>query len=967
MKQSNSFQTGDVLSHFRLLEKRDLPEYKATGYLFAHQRTGMEVCCIENDDIEQFFSFLVRTIPEDSTGAAHILEHSTLSGSSHYPVHDPFMMLDKSSVNTYMNAMTYPDKTLFLASSPLLKDFDMIFSVNGDALFQPLLRKETFEQEGVRLVDDGKGGHWEGVVFNEMLGASSDHDNILVHGVVHSLFEGSCYCNESGGEPSSIVTLTYEQYKVFYQKWYHPSNVKLFVYGANDVPALLEQLDTSWLSSFGRGAAIPVPSIPKEMVRDGRAVYHSPKEAEGREDGLSIVLSWAMGESSDPKEVATLDALVDMLLDDPSCPLYKALLDSGLGEDISPESGMISDFPSLVFLVGFKGIKAGMEDQVEQLILSSLADIVKKGIGQEAIASTMKNSRFKQQEIPGSAPEGLRILGRSVHGWMQGKGPFQTISVASSLQALDESLKEDPLYFEHWIQTNLLDNHHRVLVSVVPTEDFLPSQQKALRLAASVALHAEVKEENARFNLFENTPDDKSVVASLPHLTLQDLPHAIRPNGACLEMVGDTPVYRIERFTNGIVYVNLFCAIDDFSVQEVKDLTLFTRQVMTTGVGPMDERSVALKLKRLFGDFSVSTDNGLDIKTGKPRLYFTVRMKMLKEDVSEALDFASGLLLSANITDEKRLKIALTDLKGDFVDSITYNANAFSSMHASSLLSPSMWDSELLQGMEQWFSLASLTDADVPAVGERFRLLQKKLANRNRFSLSFCADDGSAFSEIGRFLSTFPAFAVDGKGRAFVRSGERHLFIAYALPSSVSYCAKVFRASAPDEKEQVAELLLGQMLTTNELWSVVRMKGGAYGVDAHADMEERLFAFSSYRDPRISGTFKDFRKVLEQYAKGEVAEEEITNAMISFIGTELRPLGPSQECVWSSKLLLYHYDDMLRSKRREWLLSCSKEDIVGAAKRLLEFEEQQESEVVFCSSSMLKRDGYAVHPIPLPL
>lgn len=956
--------------HFILVEKRKLPDYQAMAYFFEHDRTGMQVCFVENDDKEQFFSFIVRTIPTDSTGVAHILEHSTLSGSVKYPVHDPFMTLDKSSVNTYMNAMTYPDKTVYLAASPLAKDFDNILSVDLDSVFKPLLRRETFEQEGVRLVDDAKGGHWEGVVFNEMLGASCDHDGILDHGVIKALFPDSPYAFDAGGDPLSIVNLDWEQYKEFYRTHYHPSNVRLLVYGDNDMEGILEKLDREYLCDFGKAVPIPPPSLSPSFVPDGRMVIQSPKAEDGRDDGLSVVLSWLTTSSADQLEIVTLNTLVDLLLDDPTCPLYRLLLESGLAEDISPESGMIADFPRMVFIVGFKGIKEGMEDRVEKVILDSLGKIVEEGIEKEAIESSLKCSRFKEKEISGSYPQGLRIMGRAVHGWMQDKGPFSTMTVNHALDQLDACIKDDPRYFEHWIEMNLLDNHHRVLVSVVPNASYLEEQKRILQEKATAALWQGTKVDNARFDLFENTPDSDAALKSVPSLSLQDIPGDLRKNLYQKTMMAGCPVYVRQQFTNGITYLNVAIDVNDFTTEEMRCLTLYTRLLMTTGVGDMGEREVAIKMKELFGGFAVTTDNGAGIEDGKPRLFFCVQMKMLTEDVHEALLFASAFLQHANMKDPKRLKVALSDLKGDFADSVSYNANSFASLYASSLFSPSLQDSEVLTGTTQWLYLASLGDGNLDSLATMMDGIQQKLCERSRFFLCCCAEDSSYGTELESFLESFPSLQSVPAARerkALYESGN-YFSVSFALPSNVAYCTSVCAIDTPPMGVIAsAELLVAQMLTTGELWNTVRMKGGAYGVDARGDLQERIFTLSSYRDPRIEGTYDDFSKALEKYAGGQFRDEEIEQAKLSYLGMELKPLSPSRESIWTFRRLLYGYGDEIRKLRRDWLLACGRDEVVQASRNLLALMEKKRVDVVFASKKMLEEAHFKGEIRSLPL
>lgn len=952
------FKEGDSVSQFTLRQVCDLPDYQAKGYLFVHDVTGMEVCFVENQDSEQFFSYIVRTIPTDDTGVPHILEHSTLSGSRKYPVHDPFMDLEKGSTNTYLNAMTYPDKTIYLAASPLSKDFSNLFSVYTDAVFHPLLRKEAFQQEGIRLVKDAKGVRWEGVVFSEMLGSAADHDEVLARQVIKALYPDDCYRFDSGGNPCSIIHLTYQGYLDFYRSHYHPSNCRLLVYGDNDIPALLSFLQDGYLKDYQRGVTLPPVSLDPAW-HGASKVVPGPLEGKGKENGASILVAWRTTDASDPLEVTTLDTLSDLLLDDPSCPLYKALLESGLGEDISPESGMVADFPQMPFMAGFKGIKPGKEDEVVELVDRTLRSIVKEGIGEEAIQGRMKRSRFKQQEIAGSVPQGLRIMDRAMAGWMNGKGPFSTMQVGPALDALDAQLAKDPRYFEHWIERNLLDNPRRVVISLYPDEAYLKHQQEYLAQQAEKAVTADatLDEESRHFLEYENTPDGEEAHRSVPRLSIADLPVDIKPNRYETHLCLDRPVYTMQQFCNGIVYLSIAVLVDDLPDEEFRYLSLYTRLLLETGVGKLNDREAALTMKRLFGGVAILVDSDSDMQDHQSHATVTVRLKMLKKDLPEALAFATDLWLSAHVTDKARIHVALGDLKGDYRDSVTYGASSFASLYASAPFTQAGWESEEVGGVSQWEFLTGLKHLD--AISAMMGRLQEKLASRSRMVFHLTGDDPvSLLPSMERFIGSFPDRQVPAVRRTQpLIAPDEVRYRAFSLPSNVSYCALVHRSDPLSSPLQVAEMVLGQIMTTNDLWSSVRMKGGAYGVDARTNLSDQLFQFITYRDPRISGSFQDYRTVLQRYAAEEPSQEEIENAKISLIGLELKPLGPSQAATISFKRILMRYDDVMREARRRQLLSVDGAMLRQAAESLLAKLDAERSLVVFTSRKMLQKDG----------
>lgn len=965
---------GDELSGFQLVEISTLPEYKGVGYLFRHIETNMEVFQVVNEDSELFFSYVFKTLPSNDCGIAHILEHCVLAGSERYPVRDPFMALLKGSTNTFMNAMTYPDKTLYPAASPLKKDFDNLFSVYTDAVFAPLLREETFWQEGVRLVTDGETCRFEGVVYNEMLGDGSDHDSIVGKSSVRSLFPDTPYAFESGGNPEQIIRLDYQQFLSFYSQFYHPSNCKLFIYGNLPIGEKLAYLDQEYLKTRGSLHVHSTCKLAQRWKQERSVTFTSPMEEGQTKESSSVVLSWATSEVTDSLEVITLSTLVDILLGNPAAPLYKALLDSELGMDISSESGMSADFRQMPFLVGFKGIEADKAEQARNCILDALCAIVKEGLDSDLVASSLKRARFKQLEIPGGIPNGLRALNRSLRGWLFDLGPSATIQSAPLLEQLEMKLEENPRYFEDWIQVNLIDNPHRCLVTVKGDADHQKRQSEGIARYAN-----QIKDElgkkglkqlalqNERFARFEQEGDTPQALATVPYLHLSDLPSTIKPNTHEHVQLAGQDLFIRSQFCNQIVYADIGLNIEDFSERELLLLPFYTRLVQMTGMGELSYVQVATKLKHLTGDFNLFVEMG-SACNDKDVLILLCRTKMLCEDFEEAMQFIQRLLFEAKVDDIKQIKQVLNNYKTDFADSITYSAHSYASLCAASVFSPIQYEGEQLSGLHQWFFLDSLTEDDLPALAVEMRALQQKLNNRKRLINHLGCDEEIVETLVPvweRFVSGFEDNGpIIAKNRSYgeVSRGEVHEVQLYRLPSTVSYAAYALRTSPRGSNEQAAQVLLGQILTGNDLWEVIRGQGGAYGVSANADVMEQMFVFSTYRDPRIIGSLSDFKRVLAKYATQSIEAKHIENALISTVGSELRPLSPSQDSILAFRRLLYGISDEFRHMRREQLLGMDSEQLNKGAQALLDLAKTEDSYVVLAGSQLLEAEKVK-HPM----
>lgn len=946
---------------FLLKETKDLPEYRARGFRYIHMRTGLEAVCVENDDPEQLFSFIFRTLPIDSSGAAHILEHSTLSGSDRYPVHDPFMLMDRASVNTYMNAMTYPDKTLYLASSPLEKDFENLFSVYADAVFHPLLRKETFEQEGVRLSPEGK---WEGVVFSEMQGASQDPDDIVAHALVGALYPDTCYRYISGGDPLSIADLTWEKYKEFYRLWYHPANCRLFLYGKNDVDVLLRELDETYLAGFGKGEALAPPSRSARWKAHDTLRLSCPREKGGAAGG-TVALAWGLGDSSDILESATLNLLSSVLLDDPSCPLYRDMLESGLSDDISPDSGIITDMKEMVFIAGFKGIADGKEKEAENVIRSSLARIAREGIDKKAVHSFLKRARFKEKEIPAMAPQGAKILGRALPGWMDGKGPFATMEGSVKLDRLEEALAGDSRYLEKWIERNLLGNDHVVRVSVMPDEKYLKRQAEILETKAQKRLSEDTKKDYQEFQAFENTPDSDATLQKLPHLSLADLPQTVKKTPFSPAAGSPVPLLFQRRFTNGIDYLILSFDTGDLPPELFRLLTLYASLLTLAPVGSLSAAASSVLQKELFGSITITVDNGTGIATRKSRSAFTVQVSMLREDRKKAAEFLGDLLLSADVGNSKAIKNAYTDIVGDYRDNFLSGASSFAIGRAEAACTASAMDGEKVNGVDQWLWLAGLGEKPEEVLAPGLRKLQKILGERGRITACVTSEEEEGWKNFLPLFSRFAPGRSTLEGRPFQKKESG--IEGFLQPTGVAFLAVACSSADPRERKQTAQLLLSQILTSGSLWTKIRMQGGAYGEEARCDLQEGLFTFATYRDPRIRGSLSDLRAALREIAEKGVSEQDLENAKITFVGYELKPTGPGAEIGVCFRRVFADYPDSLRGERNRWMLSVRNEDIKEAARDILSSLEKESHTVVFASREKLKGEMPSLQASPLPL
>lgn len=990
---------GDVLAGFILVSIDDLPDYNGTGYLFRHELTGMEVYQVVNDDTELFFAYAFRTPPYNDNGVAHIIEHSVLAGSKKYPVRDPFMSLLKGSTNTFMNAMTYADRTVYPAASPLRKDFDNLFDVYTDAVFDPLLREETFWQEGIRLVPAEDGTlHYEGVVFNEMLGDGADHDSIVGRYSVRSLFPDTPYTYESGGDPVQITKLDYSQFKAFYAKHYHPSNCRLFIYGALEPGVRLDFLESEYLGRYSNLGGVGPSPLAEEWKCPRQLVVTSPCESSDvsgadHANQASVTLSWATTQGEDPLELTTLSTLVDILLGNPGAPLYKAIIESHIGTDLSPESGMSADFRQMPFVVGYKGIAPERAEEAEKFLLHTLRNLSLEGIPRGEVEAALKRQEFRQQEIAGGLPNGFRAMSRAMRGWVQGKAPSVTISTGEPLTRLRELVEasyekaaSDPSlgYFERWIATNIVENPHRCLLTVVPDTEHvsrqknqLEKQLEKLRTDMDKKQFKRLQEKYQRFVDFENAGDSPEAEATVPYLDLSDLPRAIKTIAQHETTVSGRPVWVQPQFTNGIVYTDISISLDDLDERQMLLMPLYTRLIQMTGMAELDYSQVAMRIRNLTGGFVIYLESGTTMRKGtsgrEGATMLMIRMKTLERDLDEALRFAGELLRTGNVDDGERLVAALTDIKTEYAGSVMYSGNSYATLRATSGFNPMLEQGEAISGLYQWLFLERQNGDDKATVDDltsRLLDLRRLLSDQSRITVHVTADASMAdlmAEHCAEFLDGFPASGelLLPRSRNFA---VQELSLAdstelFRIPSTVSYTALATSSAEPGTPLQTAQVVLGNILSGNGLWERVRGKGGAYGVECHADVLEQVFSFSSYRDPRIAGTFADYRAVLEQAAAEPFDEKTVDNALISLIGQDLRPVAPQERAILGFRRILYSISDEFRANRREQMLRVDASELVAAAAALVEAFDGKQARVVLAGQELLTKESRLMPPL----
>ncbi|MCL2519847.1 MAG: insulinase family protein [Spirochaetaceae bacterium] len=941
---------------YKLLEEATLPEYRSQSYYYKHLKSGAHIYVVENDDEENLFCLGFKTPVSDDSGVAHILEHTVLCGSQKYPSKDPFVSLLKSSMQSFLNAMTYPDKTLYPAASAVEQDYFNLFSVYADAVFFPLLRKESLWQEGFRYQLNNDGSVSEnGVVLNEMKGNYANMENFAYDELIKALFPTNCYKFDSGGNPDFIPDLTYEGLKAFHQRYYHPSNCSIFLYGNIDKEKKLNFL-ANYLDQFDE---IKVDN-QIELEKDFANIQTIFKNFAGDDVALATVsVGFRLGEL--PKdEVLALEVLMLILLGSSGSPLYMALQNSGLGQDISSITGLSLDYREVLFNATLREVAPENEAKVEPLVLNSLEQIVKEGVNTDEIESALRTIEYSRSEIR-SGPYGLQLMGRLYKYWNHGLNPNKALAFKESMQNLRIKAFEQG-FFENLIKKHLLKNSNRLTLIVKPDvnlykERRAAKEQQLKTYAAGLTEQAKkyLREQDELLKIYQNLSDE----GGIPILSRDDVPKLVSPTVYQLDSLAGLPLIITPCFTAGITYWRLAFNINELNEEELYYLPFFTHILSELGYDGVSYDEVSRKLALNCGDFAVGIEsNGLWKEGGKVQSYLYLSFSALPSQLAVAAATVSELLTKVQFNSPKRLKDLFYELYNDLKQAIQPAGTYFVGLRLGSKNSPAMAIEERWQGLSQFFFLEKLSnqldsEGFWPKIITIFQNLHHKIFVQKKLTINITASEDDMVKAKEILLPLVQALPEGQLGLPAVIPLNNEGNEGFAITSGVNYAGMIFPCSDYISKERRAEILLSHYLTTGALLHSIRAKGGAYGVTMGVSGIYNYAQITSYRDPRLKESLEDFAEALKL---NSITEEEFTNTLISVIGKEVRPQAPKDKALAAFKRYLYKLDDETRQQARNQVLALTSTDLILAAERLYAGLQQQIT-VAIGSEEALKEAG----------
>ena len=957
------------LAEYEILDEHRVEDVQSDGFILRHKKSGARIAILSNNDDNKVFYIGFRTPPEDETGVPHIIEHTTLCGSKKFPVKDPFIELAKGSLNTFLNAMTYPDKTVYPVASCNDQDFKNLMDVYLDAVFNPNITKyeEIFKQEGWHYELTGKDDELKinGVVYNEMKGAYSSPDEVLSSQIYRSLFPDNTYSKDSGGNPEYIPKLTYEAYLDFYHKYYHPSNSYIYLYGDMDVVERLEWLDKEYLSLYDyKKVNSEINKQPAfDEIKNVEAQYSITMD-DSQENKTYLSYNRVVGDSLDEMLYQAFDVLDYALVSSPGAPVKQALIDAGIGDDVygSYDAGILQP----VFSFVAKNANASQADEFESIIENTLKEVVKTGINKEALLAGINSSEFKFREADfGQFPKGLIFGLNCLDSWLfDDMKPFIHLECLGTFAKLRKAVDTD--YFEKLIQEYLLDNTHGSSVTVKPKRGLGNEREEALAkelsdYKASLS-DEEIKkliEDTEHLKKYQEEPSSDEDLRKLPMLTRADMKKNAMPFSNIEDELLDVKVVRHDIESNGIDYISFLFDAGDFAQSELGYLGFFTNALGLVSTEKYSYTDLANATNIYTGGISTGTASHPDIKDRNNFVFkFEVKLKVLEKNLDKALELMEQMLLSSDFTDTKRLGELVAQIKARLQANLSSSGHLVAAMRSMSSFSRYALYQDELKGVAFYRSICRIEKelSESPkSVSDKLAAIAKKLFARNRMLISFTGNNeayGNAKPSLEKVIAGFDKMSAVGNQAEVHFNTAKEAFID---ASQIQYVAKTGDFICEGYEYTGALRLLRIILSYDYLWINVRVKGGAYGC-MNTFLRSGESYFVSYRDPNLSDTLDVYDRIPEYIKNFSPDERDMTKYIIGTFSALDTPMNPEAKGSRSLSAYLEGITYEQIQKERNEILNAQPEDIRRLAD-LVEAVLKKDSICVIGNENMIKESA----------
>jgi Zn-dependent M16 (insulinase) family peptidase len=983
---------GDSVFGYHVKRIAELKEISSYIYILGHSHTGAQHVHISNKDEENTFSVAFKTVPSDSTGVAHILEHTALCGSKKFPVRDPFFSMLKRSLSTFMNAFTSSDWTMYPFSTQTPTDFINLMDVYLDATFFPNIEELSFKQEGHRLEIDQDARDpqsfklvYQGVVYNEMKGAMSAPSQVMARSILNALYPSTTYSFNSGGDPLEIPKLTYEQLKAFHKRHYHPSNAFFYTYGNLPLLDHLNFINDNVLSHFERlDPQTDVPSQPR-WSEPKRVSYSYPLDKnEDPTKKSQVCVAWLTADVKDAFGVLVLTLLGQILLGNPASPLRKALIDSKLGTALCDGSGFDSDNRDTMFVCGLKDVAESSADKIEGIVFDVMKQLVEEGIDQKLIDSAIHQVEFHRKEVTNTPyPYGIKKLLTIAGSWFHGGDPVRVLRFDSDLDKLKQEISKGPL-FENRIKKHFLNNRHRVLLTLKPdphmeqkNNNLVAAELDAIRAFISRTELEKIDSDSKELKQLQEQTED---VSCLPTLELKEIPptvQRVKPSTS----YGTIPATCYRQPTSGIFYFSAAAGGGLLPKRLIPLVSVFCHTFSKMGTTIHDYTQMAQRIDAFTGGINLACHarTGFDAESGcLPFISFNGKCLVRNQD--RMFEIIDELLSKFDFSDLERLKSLLLEYRAGLESMIVQNGHRLAMSLASRNFSQTCALSEEWHGIHQLQTIKritdDLTDNTLQTVSKDLSLIGKTIFTPNNIKMALIGEDqaiNTSFSATESILKNLQSLSGSfNQPHGFVSpkvdfSENEIPHEGWSTSSAVSFVARAFKTVRMEHEDAPSLSVIAKMLRSLYLHREIREKGGAYGGFAIYNLEDGLFLFGSYRDPHITSTLNVYDGASAYIRSGDYSDEDIKEAVLQVCSEIDKPDPPGVAARKAFYRQIVSLSDEMRNQFKKHLLTLTLDRVRNVAKRYFADGYEKQAVVVISNEDRLKAANKKLEENPLTL
>ncbi len=993
---------GDIVSGYKIIKIEELNDIDSVFYQLEHLATGARHIHISNKDKENTFGVAFKTVPSDSTGVAHVLEHTALCGSRKFNVRDPFFSMLKRGLSTFMNAFTASDWTMYPFSTQNRKDFYNLMDVYLDAAFFPKLDELSFKQEGHRMelvlpensMDDENSEKaepeliYKGVVYNEMKGAMSSPSQIMGRSLLKYLYPSTTYSFNSGGEPSEIPKLTHKALLEFHARFYHPSNSFFYTYGCFPLKDHLDFISENVLDEFVKtNPDSEVKSQPRWSSPRQATEYYPLAKDENPEKKYQGCVAWLTTDIRDSFEVLVLTVLEQILIGNSASPLRKALIDSNLGSALSDATGFDPDMKDTMFACGLKDITVDSVKKTEEIIFQTLESLARDGIDKTLIDSAIHQIEFSRKEITNTPhPFGIKLLLSFAGAWIQEGDPLSYLNFAKDLEKLNAEIEKGG-FFERKIRQYFLDNMHRLVFTLAPDQEMEERENKRIKEElAEILRNMDEKQLDSikrDMQLLKELQETKEDLSSLPCLELSDVPagvEIIKPD--VIDKVSYATSY--DKSTSGILYFSCPVMMNELSEEILYLIPFFCHVFTGVGTSKRDYAEMARLMDLYTGGISMSPFSGTDFSDKeKCLLFLAFQGKALDRNIKKLFELIDEFVLKYDFSDLTRLKSLLFQYRAGMESSIVSNGHRYAMSLASRNFSKSSFVGEIWHGIYQYKFIRKLTDKFtgnkendehiLASMASDLHKIAEILLKREKLKPALVGGRQSiilADIELGTTIKELPcagksspqshSSGLNGseagmESKTDIFPETKPPFEGWSTSTSVSFVAQAFKTVRLGHKDAPALAVIGKMLRSLYLHREIREKGGAYGGFAIYNSGEGIFAFGSYRDPYIRRTLDVYEDACAFIKKGDYTQDDIKEAVLQVCAEIDRPETPGPASIKAFYRDILQLSDEKREKFKKDLLCIDKKAIIEVAEKYFNVKANEKGTAVISGREQLEQ------------